>query len=138
MDSTTLRTRAAAVLTVGLISLGVAACGSSSKTTAPASTKPSSGSTSAPSPAAATATAKVRIVNFMFMPMTVTVKVGGTVTWTQVDSTGHSVKSSTDAWATSNVLSPGQTFSHTFTKAGTYAYICGVHNYMMGTVKVVG
>jgi plastocyanin len=74
----------------------------------------------------------------MFEPMSVTIKVGGTVTWTQVDPTGHSVESDDGAWKTSNVLKPGQTFVHKFTKAGTYNYICGVHNYMKGTVKVVG
>ncbi|MDQ2725303.1 MAG: plastocyanin/azurin family copper-binding protein [Actinomycetota bacterium] len=27
-------------------------------------------------------------------------------------------------------------YSHTFTAAGTYPYICGIHNYMTGTIKV--
>jgi plastocyanin len=136
MTSTTLRTRVAALAAVSVIGLGVTACGSSTKTTSPPAK--STGTGSAGTTATATATAKVRIVNFTFTPNLVTVKVGGTVTWTQVDSVGHSVESTTGAWKTSNVLQPGQTFSHTFTKAGTYPYICGVHNYMMGTVKVVG
>ena len=111
------------------LSAAAGACGSSSAPTTPAATS------SAGAPAA---TATVKIVNFMFQPMAVTIKAGGTVRWVQVDSVGHSVQSDTGAWPTSAVLMPGQTFSHTFPRAGTYSYICGVHTYMHGTVKVVG
>jgi plastocyanin len=83
-------------------------------------------------------TGSVDIHNFAFSPATITIKVGGTVTWKQLDTVGHSVESvsSPPSWTTSKVLSTGQTFSHTFAKAGTYPYICGVHNYMKGTVVV--
>jgi plastocyanin len=111
-----------AVLASAVLTVGAVACGSSA-------TKTSAGGSAA-------MTAKVKIVKFTFSPMTVTVKVGGTVTWLQVDSVGHSVQSDDGAWATSAVLMPGQTFSHTFTRAGTYNYICGVHPYMKGTVSV--
>src|ERR1035437_8097476 len=38
----------------------------------------------------------------------------------------------------SGILTPGTSFTVTFTKAGTYHYICGLHDYlgMTGTVKV--
>jgi plastocyanin len=111
-----------AVAAAGALSLSSTACGGSAKKA---------------SITAAPAAAKVKIVNFTFDPMAVTVKVGATVTWVQVDSVGHSVQSDDHAWITSAVLMPGQTFAHTFTTAGTYAYICGVHPYMMGTVTVV-
>jgi plastocyanin len=116
------RRSALAVVTGGALSLLATACGgSATKTT-------NSGAAMA---------ATVKIVNFTFDPMAVTVKVGGTVTWVQVDAVGHSVQSDDNAWVTSAVLMPGQTFAHTFTKTGTYGYICGVHTYMTGTVTVV-
>ena len=38
----------------------------------------------------------------------------------------------------SGILLPGSSFTVTFTKAGTYHYICGLHDYlgMVGTVRV--
>ena len=33
-------------------------------------------------------------------------------------------------------MSKGQTFSHRFDQAGTFAYVCGVHAYMKGQVVV--
>jgi plastocyanin len=125
MPMARLRSRPAVFVATVVLSLGAAACGSSTA-------KPSTSAAAAPP-----ASAQVRIVGFMFKPMTVTVRVGGTVTWMQVDAVGHSVESTTHAWATSKVLAPGQTFTHTFTAAGTYPYICGVHPYMTGTVSVV-
>ncbi len=138
MTRTTLRTRFAALAVAGLFVAGVGACGSTSSSTTKSTSAPAS-SKSTPGASAAPATsAKVDIINFSFKPATIDVKVGGTVTWKQMDSTGHSVKSvsTPPSWTTSKVLNMGQTFAHKFTKAGTYKYICGVHNYMMGTVVV--
>jgi plastocyanin len=100
----------------------------------------SSKSTATTSAGPASMHSVVEIIDFSFRPATATVKVGGTVTWKQVDPVGHSVESTSTppAWTTSAVLKKGQSFSHTFTKAGTYSYICGVHNYMMGKVVVTG
>ena len=36
----------------------------------------------------------------------------------------------------SRYLQPGDTFAQRFTKAGTYHYICDIHQYMMGTIVV--
>ena len=33
-------------------------------------------------------------------------------------------------------LAKGETFSITYAKPGTYDYICGIHNYMTGSVSV--
>jgi plastocyanin len=140
MTRSAIRTRLAATAAVAVLGLGVAACGSSSSPSSSSATTTSGAATpgtSAPGKAPAT-TAAVKIQNFQFVPQTITVKVGGTVTWTNLDTVGHSVESNTGAWTTSKVLNKGQTFSHTFTKAGTFPYICGVHNYMTGTVKVEG
>ncbi len=65
------------------------------------------------------ATVQVAIQNFAFSPQTLTVAPGTTVVWTQKDSAPHTVTSDTGAWAASADLHAGQTFSHTFTTAGT-------------------
>jgi plastocyanin len=145
MTHLTLRARVVAATVAALLIGGVAGCGSSSHTTSATtsmsgmkmSTTTSGSAQAAPKSAAMHAT--VDIVDFTFKPMSITVKVGGTVTWKQMDTTGHSVESSSTppAWKTSAVLKKGQSFSHTFAKAGTYHYLCGVHNYMTGTVVVV-
>lgn len=94
-------------------------------------------STQAAAPSAtAHATVQVTIQNFAFSPQTITVAPGTTVTWTQKDSAPHTVTSDTGAWTASVDLSPGQTFSHTFTTIGTYPYHCAVHPNMMASVIV--
>lgn len=81
------------------------------------------------------ATVKVDIANFAFSPDAVTINVGDTVTWTQRDFIGHTVTSDTGLW-NSPLLSSGQTFSFTFSNAGTFGYHCTPHPFMVGTVTV--
>lgn len=82
-------------------------------------------------------TNKVSIKNFAFSPAAITVKVGTTVTWTNNDSTTHTV-TSTDSPVSfdSGNLAPGKTYSFTFTKAGGYKYHCSIHTDMVGSVTV--
>jgi plastocyanin len=113
-----------AILALAVLALiVVSGCASSTPATTPAATPPAtSGSSSSAAPAAA-ATA-VTIANFAFSPAEVTVKVGDTVTWTNNDSVPHTV---TGADFDSSQLAPGATFSHTFTKAGSFDYKCMIH-----------
>jgi plastocyanin len=79
----------------------------------------------------------VHIVNFQFTPQTVTVKAGTKVTWTNDDTAVHSIKdTSTLATPVSPDLGMGSTFSITYGQPGTYSYICGIHQYMTGSVQV--
>jgi plastocyanin len=79
----------------------------------------------------------VAIKNFAFAPAALTVKVGTTVTWTNQDSDAHTVTSQNNGGPlASAALSTGQTYSFTFTKAGTYAYLCTIHPFMTATVTV--
>jgi len=80
-----------------------------------------------------------------FSPNPVKAKVGDTVTWTNNDSTIHTVTSGSNAKPDNKFdssgggktfLSPQQTFSHKFTEAGEYPYYCFVHPNMVGTVSV--
>ena len=77
----------------------------------------------------------VSIKGFAFSPASLTVSTGTTVTWTNNDSVTHTVTSDTGAFSSGN-LDPGQTFSFTFSQAGTFAYHCSIHTSMHGTVTV--
>jgi plastocyanin len=126
-------------LLVGIIAvlaalITVAACGSGSGggggTPPPASTQ-SASSGSAPAGGGST----VEIMNFMFMPGSLTVPVGTTVTWKFDDSTDHTVTADDNSFA-SSPMANGQTFTHTFSSAGTVAYHCSIHPFMKGTITV--
>lgn len=80
-----------------------------------------------------------------FSPNPINANVGDTVTWTNRDSTPHTVTSGTAGAPDGNfdsspgfnpLLAPQQTFSHTFTEAGEFPYYCGLHPNMVGTVIV--
>ncbi len=77
----------------------------------------------------------VEIKDFMFSPMSLTVPVGGTVTWKFDDSTQHTVTADDKSFA-STPMSNGQTFTHTFTTAGTVPYHCSIHPNMTATIVV--
>jgi nitrite reductase (NO-forming) len=79
-----------------------------------------------------------------FSPNSITVKVGATVTWTNTDDMFHTVTSGTstgtagtpDGTFNSGFIAPGQTWSYTFTAAGTFPYFCTPHPWMVGKVIV--
>ncbi|HEY2636271.1 MAG TPA: cupredoxin family copper-binding protein, partial [Solirubrobacteraceae bacterium] len=75
------------------------------------------------------------IQDFDFAPKTITVSVGETVTWRNEGQQPHTATANDHSFDT-GILNHGQSASHTFTKAGTYAYICTVHPFMKGTVVV--
>jgi len=130
----------------GVAAVGLAACGGSthaptSQPSAPAAhTEAAPGHTEAAAPAATdaapVATSAVTIENFGFSPAAITVKAGATVTWTNHDEEPHSVVSSDEPMRSPTLAGQADTFSHTFTKPGRYAYNCGIHPFMHGTVEV--
>ena len=87
--------------------------------------------------AAAPQPGAVAIADFAFGPPELTVTVGSTVTWTNQDGFAHTVDSKDDSFV-SEALDQGTSFGHTFDAAGSYAYICGIHPSMAGTVIVTG
>jgi plastocyanin len=132
------------------LAVSLTACGSSSSKTsgsgspsAPASSPMASmsmsdmpmSSASASSGSTASGTATVEIKNFAFSPANLTVAKGTKVTWKFEDSAAHTVKAD-DGSFTSPALSGGKTYSYTFTKTGTFKYICSIHQYMTATVTV--
>ena len=67
--------------------------------------------------------------------ITVVMGVNNTVTWTNNDNAPHTV-TATDGSFDSGNLNAGQSWTHTFTKPGTYTYRCTYHPWMTGTVIV--
>jgi plastocyanin len=92
-------------------------------------------SPSAPVAQAPVSANAVAIQNFAFAPATITVKVGTTVTWTNSDQDAHTVTAQ-DRSFTSAPLNPGDSYRYTFTKSGSYAYLCTIHPFMTATVVV--
>jgi plastocyanin len=80
--------------------------------------------------------AKIVIDNFSFLPKTFTVPVGATVTWTNHDKVSHVVTTADNQFQKSPVLKAGQSFSNTFSTAGTYSYFCSIHPRMTGKIIV--
>jgi len=97
----------------------------------PATPTSAPAATSAPS---APMTGAVTIQNFSFSPASITVAVGGTVTWTNQDSTAHTATG--QSFNTGN-LNRGQSGSATFSTPGTFPYHCSIHPNMTGTISVV-
>lgn len=87
--------------------------------------------------AAPTATSTVTIDNFAFSPAAITVKKGTTVTWTNNDSTTHTV-TETDGQngPQSSNLATGKSYSFTYNTVGTFKYHCSIHPSMTGSVTV--
>ncbi|MEC7178105.1 MAG: immunoglobulin-like domain-containing protein, partial [Candidatus Thermoplasmatota archaeon] len=77
----------------------------------------------------------IDIVNFAFSPSSITINVGDTIIWTNLDSSSHTVTSD-DGIFNSGGISKDNTWSYTFTSAGTFGYHCSPHPGMTGTVIV--
>lgn len=95
-----------------------------------------------PAPQAGTATVpsavsgtKVTITNFAFTPAMLQVRSGDTVTWINSDEEPHTVVAEDHSFHSPGMAANG-TFTFTFTTPGTFAYICGIHPFMRGTVVV--
>ncbi len=78
----------------------------------------------------------VRIEDFAFAPANIVVDVGTTVTWTNYDGARHTVTSDEGDELESPLFGRGETYSHTFDRAGEYAYYCKPHPFMKGLVTV--
>lgn len=77
----------------------------------------------------------VSIKNFAFSVATLNVTTGTKVTWTNNDNTTHTVTADDGSFDSGNIA-PGETFSKTFTVAGTVNYHCSIHTGMKASVIV--
>jgi plastocyanin len=122
------------LVTLSAVLVLLTACGSGSGDSGATASAPPTASTSS-GPGTASTGSTVEINNFMFTPKTLTVPAGATVTWKFDDSTQHTVTADDNSF-TSQVLGSGQTYTHTFTSAGTVNYHCSIHTFMTGTIVV--
>ncbi len=89
------------------------------------------------------------LANKAFAPNPLNAKVGDTVTWTNKDTTFHTVTSGTGPSDTTHgkqfdsglsgptaLTTQGKTFSHKFMTAGEFPYFCQLHPTMVGKVVV--
>lgn len=68
-------------------------------------------------------------------PLRIEVAPGTTVTWTNNDSTVHTV-TDVDNGFDSELINPDETWSYIFESEGEYNYYCTIHPWMKGTVEV--
>ena len=85
--------------------------------------------------AVAANTAAVAIHNFKFEPATLTIAAGTTVTWTNDDTTPHTVTENNRAFRSAG-LDTKDTYSHAFATPGEYVYHCTIHPMMVGRIIV--
>lgn len=78
----------------------------------------------------------VSIKNFSFNPRALTIKAGAKVTWVNDDSVPHTVTSDSGVMLNSKTLSPGESFSATFTNPGSANYHCNIHPAMKGSLVI--
>ncbi|MDE1872621.1 MAG: cupredoxin domain-containing protein [Thaumarchaeota archaeon] len=75
-------------------------------------------------------------------PDTITVPPKTVISWTNIDSTAHTVTSGTPSGNNtgegfdSGTIGPGGTYSFIFISSGTYDYFCSIHPWMTGEVIV--
>ena len=88
---------------------------------------------------AAAAPLDVAIHSMSYEPVTLNaVALGSAVRWTNMTSPNrlHDVSSSLPGYFHSALLSSGQTFTMAFPAAGTFTYVCTIHDVMLGAVAV--
>jgi plastocyanin len=81
-------------------------------------------------------TRTVVIQNFSFKPANITIKRGTKVRWINKDSTAHTATANNGRSFDSGRLRPGQSYTHTFKRAGKKPYHCEIHTDMKGTITV--
>jgi plastocyanin len=107
---------------------------------APATQLPTTQTPAAPVPdtsvVPSSSSVAVDIKSFSFNPPTLTVKTGTKVTWINKDSVPHTITSDSGTLLNSEAISPGQSFSFTFTNTGSVKYHCKIHPTMKGQIIV--
>jgi plastocyanin len=108
-------------------SLG-AGCGSSSPST-PTTTTP---------PAAADLTINITGINgsSSFVPSPTTASLGQRVIWKNGDTRTHDIIQDANTFTTPNITAGASAAPVTMSTRGTFAYHCGIHPSMVGTITV--
>jgi len=93
-------------------------------------------SSSSPSETTLTTTDAVNIKDFAFAPASISVKKGTTVTWTNNDTTVHTVTVDSGSGPKSSDVQAGTTYKFTFDTVGVFNYHCAIHPSMTAKVTV--
>ena len=106
-----------------LATLALLACSASAGTASPG-----------PKPVAHT----VVIEGMQFKPATLAIRAGDSVTWINKDIVDHTATTPSSAKQAfdSRSIGVGKSWKRTFTKAGTYDYLCTYHPVMKGAIEV--
>jgi plastocyanin len=95
------------------------------------------GAAAAVVPAQAGSSKTVAVKNNSFSPGTVKIRKGGKVVWKWTQGgVAHNVTPASGGSGSKTTSKKGFTFAKTFSKAGTFKYICTIHSSMKVTVKV--
>ncbi|WP_086565686.1 cupredoxin domain-containing protein [Streptomyces africanus] len=90
-----------------------------------------------PAGQASAASYSVTMKGYAFSPASLSIPAGSTVTWTNQDTAPHDVKTTSGPVSIhSPMLDKGQSWSFTFTTAGSYGYVCTVHPNMTAGITV--
>ncbi|MDQ0601244.1 plastocyanin [Streptomyces canus] len=129
----------AAVLSLGLLQAAAGGSTTAASDTAAGVAQAPAAAAEAQQAAAAAPDHQVDIMNNKFGDgKQLVVEVGQTVRWTNHDSVPHTVTTTKGPKKfDSGTLEQGDSWSYTFTAAGTYEYYCAVHPDMVASVKVV-
>jgi plastocyanin len=88
-------------------------------------------------PAQAGSSKTVAVKNNAFSPTTVKIHKGDKVVWKWTQGgVAHNVTPASGSAGSKTTSKKGFTFSKTFSKAGTFKYVCTIHSSMKMTVKV--
>lgn len=125
---------------VATAALALAACSSSGgATAAPASQPAASSAASAPAAAGGACSAgtgsgtAAQIKDFTF-PSGLSVAAGSAISWTNGDSTNHTV--TLDDGSCDTPVNAGETVTVTYNTPGTFAFHCTIHPNMTGSLEV--
>jgi plastocyanin len=89
-----------------------------------------------PGGSAAHAAAQVTIQAVKYSPETIEIRKDEKVEWVNNDLTPHTVTSQGNDHFDSGSIEPGASWSHTFSQAGTFPYVCTFHQEMKATIIV--
>jgi plastocyanin len=86
-------------------------------------------------PAGAQGATKAELHGMVFAPNRIEIAAGTTIVWTNNDPVVHTLTADDKSWD-SGAIEPGQTWSHTFTQPGEFAFHCTPHPFMKGVLVV--
>jgi plastocyanin len=121
-----MKIRPTSLATLAVLGVMASACGSSSPAT--------------PTPTTPPADATINIAGISgsssFVPSPTTVSLGQRVIWNNVDTRNHDIIQDANGFTTP-IIAPGAAAAPvTMSTRGTFAYHCGIHPSMVGTITV--